>query len=262
MTTPITLAAEGYTDLAIILRDAFLQASEGKGAERHANSKPFHEQPMQSISDLFDSDKGMAFQIVKKLREGLDMPEYERLERELLGVIVYTAGAILWHKRRRVALGLTPHKPFDWEDTEPDPEPPSMTNEQAAQALRDIAESEDVRMDNIARNGNGGEHYDAGGHPKPTCPGCGREEGKKCRRGCPTLTPQPEVAEDPFAGAPEWAKYKAQDEDGDLFWYSHEPKQGGTMWEKTDDCEFCERESLGDFSVSNWRETLIERPTK
>lgn len=100
MTTPITLAAEGYTDLAIILRDAFLQASEGKGAERHANSKPFHEQPMQTISDLFDSDKGMAFQIVKKLREGLDMPEYERLERELLGVIVYTAGAILWHKRR------------------------------------------------------------------------------------------------------------------------------------------------------------------
>ena len=103
MTEPITLAAEDYDELAIILRDAFLQASEGKGAERHANSKPFHEQPMQSISDLFDSDKGMAFQIVKKLREGLDMPEYERLERELLGVIVYTAGAILWHKRRHVA---------------------------------------------------------------------------------------------------------------------------------------------------------------
>lgn len=103
MTAPITLAAEGYDELAIILRDAFLQASEGKGAERHANSKPFHAQPMQSISDLFDSDKGMAFQIVKKLREGLGMPEYERLERELLGVIVYTAGAILWHKRRHVA---------------------------------------------------------------------------------------------------------------------------------------------------------------
>lgn len=103
MTTPITLSAEGYDELAIILRDAFVQASEGKGAERHANSKPFHEQPMQTVSDLFDSDKGMAFQIVKKLREGLDMPEYERLERELLGVIVYTAGAILWHKRRHVA---------------------------------------------------------------------------------------------------------------------------------------------------------------
>lgn len=103
MSEPITLTADGYDELAIILRDAFLQASEGKGAERHANSKPFHEQPMQTVSDLFDSDKGMAFQIVKKLREGLDMPEYERLERELLGVIVYTAGAILWHKRRHVA---------------------------------------------------------------------------------------------------------------------------------------------------------------
>lgn len=100
MTNPITLSAEGYEELAIILRDAFEQAARGKGAERHANELPFDQQPMQAISDLFDSDKGMAFQIVKKLREGLDMPEYERLERELLGVIVYTAGAILWHKRR------------------------------------------------------------------------------------------------------------------------------------------------------------------
>jgi hypothetical protein len=103
MTTPITLAAEGYDELAIILRDAFEQASRGKGAERHANDLPFDQQPMQSISSLFDSDKGMAFQVVKKLREGLDMPEFDRLERELLGSIVYTAGIILWHKRRRVS---------------------------------------------------------------------------------------------------------------------------------------------------------------
>lgn len=101
MTQEITLSAEGYNELAIILRDAFLQASEGKGRERHANDLPFDQQPMQTLSDVFDSDKGMAFQVVKKLREGLDMPEFERLERELLGSIVYTAGIILWHKRRR-----------------------------------------------------------------------------------------------------------------------------------------------------------------
>lgn len=101
MSEPITLSAEGYDELAIILRDAFKQASEGKGRERHANDMPFDQQPMQTLSDMFDSDKGMAFQVVKKLREGLDMPEYDRMERELLGSIVYTAGIILWHKRRR-----------------------------------------------------------------------------------------------------------------------------------------------------------------
>lgn len=100
MSEPITLSAEGYDELAIILRDAFKQASEGKGRERHANDLPFDQQPMQTLSDMFDSDKGMAFQAVKKLREGLDMPEYDRMERELLGSIVYTAGIILWHKRR------------------------------------------------------------------------------------------------------------------------------------------------------------------
>lgn len=104
MTAAITLSAEGYDELAIILRDAFKQASEGKGRERHANDLPFDQQPMQTLSDVFDSDKGMAFQVVKKLREGLDMPEFDRLERELLGSIVYTAGIILWHKRRRVSV--------------------------------------------------------------------------------------------------------------------------------------------------------------
>ena len=103
MSKAFTMQAEGYDELAAILLDAFKQASEGKGAERHANDLPFDSQPMQTISDIFDSDKGMAFQVVKKLREGLDMPEYDRLERELLGSIVYTAGIIQWHKRRSAA---------------------------------------------------------------------------------------------------------------------------------------------------------------
>ena len=108
MSKAFTMQAEGYDELAAILLDAFKQASEGKGAERHANDLPFDSQPMQSISDIFDSDKGMAFQVVKKLREGLDMPEYDRLERELLGSIVYTAGIILWHKQRNAARPAKP----------------------------------------------------------------------------------------------------------------------------------------------------------
>lgn len=89
-----------YKELRQILDDAYLQASQGKGRERHANDLSFEHQPMQRISELFDSDRGMAFQVVKKLREGLDFDEYDRFERELLGSIVYLAGIILYRKRK------------------------------------------------------------------------------------------------------------------------------------------------------------------
>lgn len=306
MSEPITLSAEGYDGLAIILRDAFLQASEGKGAERHANSKPFHEQPMQSISDLFDSDKGMAFQIVKKLREGLDMPEYERLERELLGVIVYTAGAILWHKRRHLAetvslvAAVEPPVTFKERCAEIDAEVQAAARAQLvdiyAQAAAHIAETapqprvvgmnpnlaapfhpvhpeaaeslcEDCRrtvyQDHspwCPQNPNK-PSAELVPQPAPVCPGCGREEGKKCRRGCPTLTARLATLEDPFAGAPEWAKYKAQDADGRWFYYSHTIYPGTEQW--VCDHHGWDVAEAGDGEPNpNWRETLIERPTK
>lgn len=93
--------APGYEQLATVLRDAYEQASAGKGAERHARGNPFHEQHMQTISTLLGNDRGMAFQAIKKLTEGLDFPEHERRERELLGVINYVAGIIIWHRNRR-----------------------------------------------------------------------------------------------------------------------------------------------------------------
>jgi hypothetical protein len=163
---PITLSAEGYDELAIILRDAFEQASRGKGAERHANDLPFDQQPMQSISSLFDSDKGMAFQVVKKLREGLDMPEYERLERELLGSIVYTAGIILWHKRRhttenaRLVAAVEPV------------EPPMTFSQVCAEIDTAIQEA----------------RYPVEPPVVSLCPHCGRPEAQKHRRGCPTIS--------------------------------------------------------------------------
>lgn len=98
----------------------------------------------------------------------------------------------------------------------------------------------------------------------PVCPGCGREGGKKCRRGCPTLAVQPEVAEDPFAGAPEWAKYKAQDEDGDWYWYSGKPKHNRHQgfWLRGDAGEDSSDFASQGVPNPNWRDTLIERPTK
>jgi hypothetical protein len=90
----------GYEHLADILTAAYTQAAVGKGAERHAGGQPFDKQPMQSISDLFDTPYGMAFQVAKKLHEGIKMDTLERQERELLGVINYTAGIVLWLRRQ------------------------------------------------------------------------------------------------------------------------------------------------------------------
>lgn len=98
-------SAPGYEQLAQVLRAAYDQAAAGKGAERHARGNAFHEQHMQTISDLLSSDRGMAFQAIKKLTEGLDFAEDDRFERELLGAINYIAGAIIWRRRQAAKRG-------------------------------------------------------------------------------------------------------------------------------------------------------------
>lgn len=45
--------ARDYEKLDDVLSRAFKQASMGKGAERHADGKPFHEQPMQRLCELY-----------------------------------------------------------------------------------------------------------------------------------------------------------------------------------------------------------------
>lgn len=86
----------GYEKLSDVLARAYDQASKGKGKERHAGGKPFHEQPMQVISDMFDSPVGMYFQAIKKIRESHRLPTTEAQVRELLGAINYIAGIIIF----------------------------------------------------------------------------------------------------------------------------------------------------------------------
>lgn len=93
--------APGYDALQLILADAFAQAANGKGIERHGNGLPFDKQPMQSLADAF----GLGFplgQAAKKLEESQGLP-YEHARAELLGAIVYTAGAVLAMDRQRIA---------------------------------------------------------------------------------------------------------------------------------------------------------------
>lgn len=89
-----------YADLARILTDALLQASQGKGAERHANGLPFDKQPMQTISDTLGSPDFMAGQVMKKVNEARGLPTLAARRAELLGAINYCAGMILWYERQ------------------------------------------------------------------------------------------------------------------------------------------------------------------
>lgn len=88
----------GYECLFDVLVAALEQAQSGKGAERHANDLPFGKQPMQSVADATGSVDGMLFQMMKKARESNGMP-LDRAVRELLGSIVYAAGAVIWRQR-------------------------------------------------------------------------------------------------------------------------------------------------------------------
>lgn len=86
-----------YQVLAEILNEAYEQAATGKGAERHGQDLPFEVQPMQQISMLLGTDKGMAYQAIKKIQEAGRM-ERAAAERELLGAINYIAGMIVFYR--------------------------------------------------------------------------------------------------------------------------------------------------------------------
>ena len=78
------------------LQDALDQAQGGKGAERHGNGLPFDAQPMQQLIGLYGEGFALG-QAAKKLQEATRM-DAEAAERELLGAIVYIAGALV-HRR-------------------------------------------------------------------------------------------------------------------------------------------------------------------
>lgn len=86
--------ASGYQCLADVLQRAHDQAAYGKGAERHANGKPYDKQPMQDLIRLH----GVGFatgQASKKSGEALGLPTTDRKVAEILGAINYLAGAII-----------------------------------------------------------------------------------------------------------------------------------------------------------------------
>lgn len=91
LATPTT--TQDYATLHNVLTRAYDQAATGKGAQRHAQNQPFDKQPMQTLIELY----GVGFalgQAGKKAQESLRMDK-DAAVRELLGAIVYIAGAII-----------------------------------------------------------------------------------------------------------------------------------------------------------------------
>lgn len=91
--------AQGYEPLADVLTRAFEQAAFGKGKERHAQGEPFVEQVMQQGADRFGVG-ALLFQAFKKSEESQRLP-HDRAIAELLGSIVYLAGAVVALERKR-----------------------------------------------------------------------------------------------------------------------------------------------------------------
>lgn len=94
-------AKVGYESLRKILQDALNQAMNGKGHERHSNGLSFEEQPMQAICDILGSPEGMVYQVMKKLKEALGLPDADHQYHEVLGAVNYAAGVALWMQRHR-----------------------------------------------------------------------------------------------------------------------------------------------------------------
>lgn len=85
----------GYERLEAVYRDAVEQAAKGKGRDRHVrHGEPFHEQRMIKIAELLGDPRVLAYQVIKKIAEGLDLPPAAR-RHELLGSLNYLAGLVL-----------------------------------------------------------------------------------------------------------------------------------------------------------------------
>jgi hypothetical protein len=84
-----------YDRLMNVLMAAYDQGAKGKGKERHSSGLPFENQPLKDIQKLVGV--GFSFgQAIKKLQESqkmLDRGSIEAAKTEILGAIVYCAGA-------------------------------------------------------------------------------------------------------------------------------------------------------------------------
>lgn len=101
--TQVNDVVPGYEELAEELQRALDQSQRGKGVERHANSKPFTQQPLMEISRM-TGPGGAAYQAMKKTQEALGMytrDEHDRAIAELHGAIIYAAACAMLIREKK-----------------------------------------------------------------------------------------------------------------------------------------------------------------
>lgn len=92
----------GYAPLMDELYRALEQSQGGKGAERHANARPFLQQPIMEMGRMCGPG-GAAQQVMKKTQEALgmvDRNQHDRAIAELHGAIVYAAACAMLIRER------------------------------------------------------------------------------------------------------------------------------------------------------------------
>jgi len=100
---------DGYEPLFRVLAEALDQAQAGKGRERHANGRPFMEQPI--IKEAEESGVGfLCGQVRKKILEAKNCPDLERAKRDILGSIVYASAMVLFIEREAGKLAAPVHR--------------------------------------------------------------------------------------------------------------------------------------------------------
>ena len=86
-----------YAPLRRVLNAAYEQAANGKGKERHANNKPFTDQPIMEIARMVGPGYQLG-QAMKKAQEAggmIQRGQPDRAKAELLGAINYLAACVL-----------------------------------------------------------------------------------------------------------------------------------------------------------------------
>lgn len=241
----MSMDIKGYETLASVLQAAYDQAAVGKGAERHATGLPFDQQPMQTGSDLLGTDAGLAFQAIKKIREGSAFAEYERFERELLGAIVYIAGMIIWRKRQQPAHCCPYCHSAEGSLHHPDCHRMRRGKSVLAQAV-DAFEAVSL-------------HAAVGAALEE--PAAQIDDESDRQKAVEQNGPDGAIYDNPWYGAPEWARFKAQDEDGQWWWFSARPVQTKDAWVCGDDVDVIDTFQFDHHAEPNpnWRDTLIER---
>jgi len=113
-------AAPGYEPLFVTLLEAHDQAARGKGKDRHANGKPFLQQPIMEIGRMVGAGYQTG-QAMKKAQEAMGMlgrQEHMKAQAELLGAMNYLAAAyILIEEQHDAIIAANNASTINTEDT-------------------------------------------------------------------------------------------------------------------------------------------------